>query len=128
MIDLDHFKAINDTYGHSAGDSVLVEVSTIFADLCRSSDRIGRYGGEEFLIVLPETKIDEAKELAERIRIGLMEHQFCQSQSLELKVTCSIGVAQLKPDQSQSELLQIADEALYKAKSMGRNKVALADY
>lgn len=127
MIDLDHFKAVNDTYGHPAGDSVLIEFANIVSNICRSSDRIGRYGGEEFLIVLPETTIDEAKELAERIRLGVMQHHFCESLSLKVEVTCSIGVAKLKSNQSHAELLQMVDEVLYKAKRSGRNRVIISD-
>jgi diguanylate cyclase (GGDEF)-like protein len=123
MIDLDHFKAVNDTYGHPAGDSVLVELGVILKGLCRVSDQIGRYGGEEFLIVLPQTNIADGRELAERIRLEVMNHDFCQSLSLKLAVTCSIGVATLKENQSEAELLHLVDEVLYKAKKSGRNCV-----
>lgn len=123
MIDLDHFKAVNDSYGHPAGDSVLTELASILNNTCRTSDQIGRYGGEEFLIILPETSIEEATELAERIRVAVMNHPFCRSLLLHLDITCSIGVAKLEPEQSEAELLQLVDEMLYKAKNSGRNCV-----
>ena len=125
MIDLDHFKLVNDNYGHPAGDCALSELGTILTKACRSSDGIGRYGGEEFLIVLPETDINKAEELAERIRIAIMEHPFCLSLALDLSLTCSIGVAEFESNQTPSDLLKVVDEMLYRAKTLGRNKVVI---
>lgn len=123
MIDLDYFKTVNDTHGHPAGDSVLVEFAAILSKVCRATDQIGRYGGEEFLVILPETDIKEAESLAERIRIKTMHYKFCSSQSLNLNLTCSIGVAKLQPEQSEDAFLSLVDELLYKAKKLGRNCV-----
>ena len=123
MIDLDHFKQVNDNHGHPVGDCVLAELGIILTKACRSSDGIGRYGGEEFLIVLPETEISKAQELAERIRLAIMEHTFATSMSLSLSPTCSIGVAQYQPEQTFSDILKMVDDVLYQAKSLGRNRV-----
>jgi len=123
MIDLDHFKQVNDTHGHLVGDCVLSELATVLNKVCRSSDGIGRYGGEEFLIVLPETDINKAQELAERIRIAIMEHVFAKSMSLALSLTCSIGVTEYQQDQTFSDILKVVDDVLYQAKSLGRNRV-----
>ena len=95
----------------------------MFNKVCRSSDGIGRYGGEEFLIVLPETDINKAQELAERIRIAIMEHVFAKSMSLALSLTCSIGVTEYQQDQTFSDILKVVDDVLYQAKSLGRNRV-----
>ena len=122
MIDLDHFKQVNDNHGHPAGDCVLSELGAILTKACRISDGIGRYGGEEFLIVLPETGVVKARELADRIRLSIMEYSFCQSTSLDLSLTCSIGVTQLKNDQALPDILKTVDEALYSAKTQGRNR------
>ncbi len=127
MIDLDHFKAVNDNHGHPAGDSVLSEVAAILTKVCRSSDGIGRYGGEEFLIVLPETALVEARDLAERIRLAIMQHSFCDSLVLNLSLTCSIGVAEFEAEQTLQDLLQVVDEVLYSAKNLGRNCVVVAN-
>jgi len=125
MIDLDHFKLVNDNHGHPVGDSVLSELATILTKVCRSSDGIGRYGGEEFLIVLPETDLKKAEELAERIRIAVMNNRFCQSAALNLELTCSIGVADLRNGQSLTDLLKMVDDVLYSAKNSGRNRVVI---
>ncbi|HEY7884521.1 MAG TPA: GGDEF domain-containing protein [Cellvibrionaceae bacterium] len=127
MIDLDHFKLVNDNHGHPVGDSVLSELATILIKESRSSDGIGRYGGEEFLIVLPETDISTAQTLATRIRLAVMENNFGTSVSMNLSLTCSIGVVELQDKQTLTELLKYVDDILYKAKHEGRNRVALAD-
>ncbi len=126
MIDLDHFKLVNDNHGHPVGDSVLSELATILTKVCRSSDGIGRYGGEEFIIVLPEADMKKAEDLAERIRIAVMNNKFCKSTSLNLELTCSIGVAALQNNQTLPELLKMIDEILYNAKSSGRNRVMVS--
>ena len=127
MIDLDLFKSVNDNYGHPAGDQVLIEVANILTSTCRSSDGAGRHGGEEFLIVLPETNIAKARELAERIRMAVEKHSFCVSESLNINLTCSIGVAEFHGERTLSDLLQLTDEMLYRAKREGRNKVVVAN-
>ena len=119
MLDIDCFKAVNDSYGHLEGDRVLVEVANIISETCRQTDSIGRYGGEEFLILLPETCISAAKELAERIRLAVAEAKIRNA----TQITCSIGVATLNKGESILNLIQRADERTYKAKELGRNQV-----
>lgn len=122
MLDLDFFKAINDTYGHLAGDYVLREVGRILNESLRSTDFGARYGGEEFSVILPQTVEEQAWILAERLRrrIGEMEFEF---DGENFQVTASIGVATLRPGSlmKRKDLLRQADESLYRAKSGGRN-------
>ncbi|HEY9135187.1 MAG TPA: GGDEF domain-containing protein [Pseudomonadales bacterium] len=127
MIDLDHFKKINDSYGHQAGDFVLVEAAKILMHNARNYDEVGRYGGEEFAILLPNTSLNVAEKIAERIRESLAETQM-EIDGNNVKVTASLGVASY-PDldiKSVNDLLKKADEALYVAKKSGRNKVVRA--
>jgi diguanylate cyclase (GGDEF)-like protein len=121
LLDIDHFKRINDTYGHQAGDTVLREFAATVQRQIRESDSFGRYGGEEFLLMLPETSIDEALALAERVRANIARLGF--SELPELAVTVSIGVAEFRIDESIAQTVARADEALYQAKSGGRNRV-----
>lgn len=123
FLDLDHFKPINDTYGHDAGDSVLEKVASVLRESIRRSDIVGRYGGEEFVIVFPETTVDEATAVAEKLRLLVSKQRFAVGQSEELSVTVSIGLAgghgqPLRVD----DLLRDADAAMYAAKSLGRNQ------
>ncbi|WP_319471696.1 diguanylate cyclase [uncultured Pseudodesulfovibrio sp.] len=122
MFDIDFFKNINDTYGHNAGDEVLKGVSSCAARLVRVTDRVGRWGGEEFLVVVPETSLEEAVVLAERIRNEVAAQQYRNAAS----VTVSLGVAQYQSDDSYDLLVQRADGALYEAKEGGRNRVVTA--
>ena len=123
MLDLDKFKAVNDTYGHQAGDQVLICFSKKLIEKCRSFDRIGRYGGEEFLIVLPRTQNDEAVLIAERIRIEIVEMNL-DSIIQGLRITCSIGTCTAALSvQHSSALVSAADASLYRAKEAGRNRV-----
>lgn len=119
MIDLDHFKSINDRFGHQAGDEVLVETVQIILDNLRKSDFLGRYGGEEFLIVMPDTTLDEGFQIAERIRIKIKDHRFYHNR---IDLTISGGIAQWHYS-SISELIQTADQLLYQAKKSGRNTI-----
>lgn len=125
MVDLDHFKHVNDQYGHLYGDTVLIEVATILSDACRSTDVLGRYGGEEFLLLLPETDLEDAKRLAERIRLDIEQHHFCKKDGFKISLTCSIGVTEFELDQNQESLLQSVDRMLYSAKDSGRNRVVV---
>jgi two-component system cell cycle response regulator len=126
MADLDHFKRINDEHGHLAGDAVLVHVAQILGKLLRTTDVAGRYGGEELIVLLPQTEIDGAASLAERIRAGV-ESSPCESgEGTRLPVTVSIGVAQLERGQDARRLVARADAALYEAKGAGRNRVECA--
>jgi diguanylate cyclase (GGDEF)-like protein/PAS domain S-box-containing protein len=127
MVDIDHFKPINDKFGHATGDAVIKAVVKICQDTLRNYDLIGRLGGEEFAIMLPETDAEGARIVAERVREKIHEAQIVADRSV---VTCtiSIGVAMLRDsDGTIDELLHRADMALYKAKQGGRNKVELAD-
>ncbi|MBA3656914.1 MAG: diguanylate cyclase [Gemmatimonadaceae bacterium] len=125
LIDLDRFKAINDTYGHLVGDNVLAEMGTLLQRATRSVDIVGRYGGEEFVIVLPETGPEGALTFAERIRERIATHRFTFGESIASHITASIGVSNFPTTgvHSPEELLHAADVALYKAKESGRNAV-----
>jgi diguanylate cyclase (GGDEF)-like protein len=121
LLDIDHFKRINDTYGHLAGDTVLREFAATVQRQIRESDSFGRYGGEEFLLMLPETSVDEAQALAERVRANIAKLGFPDLP--DLAVTVSIGVAEFRTGESIAQTVARADEALYQAKSSGRNRV-----
>lgn len=125
LIDLDHFKLINDTYGHLAGDDVLFGVATLLQRAVRTVDLVARYGGEEFVIVLPETGKQGATSFAERLRDRLASHRFVIAGSQDIRVTGSIGVATYPAPglDSVEDLFRAADAALYRAKGGGRNLV-----
>lgn len=126
MVDLDHFKNINDTYGHAAGDQILKIVSKLFKHSIRETDMVARYGGEEFCIILVETPLDEAMFVAEKIRAIIEEATLPMGDNQVIDVTCSIGVAQYHRSMRNSEtLIAKADEALYRAKREGRNRVVM---
>ena len=123
MLDLDYFKLLNDNYGHQCGDMVLIEVSKLIGSLLRVEDIFGRYGGEEFAIILPETDLSGAIELAERICSAVAKKSL-EYNGEEINVTISLGVAQLGNKEASYEgLISQADSALYQAKAEGRNKV-----
>lgn len=122
MIDADHFKAINDTYGHPAGDRVLADIAHLLHAHSRTNDAPGRWGGEEFLVICPETALDGAAILAETLRAMVASHSF----GLPTQVTISIGVTQVHADDSLETLMERVDHALYQAKTEGRNRVAVA--
>ncbi|HYH78297.1 MAG TPA: diguanylate cyclase [Longimicrobium sp.] len=127
MIDLDRFKAINDTYGHPTGDVVLYETARILRETAREIDMVGRYGGEEFIAILPNTGEEEAARFAERVREAVESHVY-RDEDTEIRMTCSSGVASFPMDavDSPEALLKEADEALYEAKESGRNRVIRA--
>ena len=125
MMDLDHFKNVNDTYGHDAGDSVLRLFGSICMQNLRGEDLLGRIGGEEFAILLPQTEITGAINIAERIRQEVACSNFKVAEGKHLNVTVSIGVATLYDDTTTiCKLLKRADEALYRSKNGGRNMVS----
>ena len=124
LIDVDHFKSINDQYGHGMGDEVLCRITAICEREVRKCDLVGRMGGEEFLVVLPGTSPDGTMVVAERIRQGVANLTF--EETPELQVTISIGVAGLQPDADATYLLQAADAVLYQAKREGRNQMRIA--
>lgn len=124
FVDLDHFKSINDTYGHAAGDLILKSVSAILGRGIRDSDCLGRIGGEEFSIFLPNTDMEGARRLAEQIRQSI-EQLMPVIGEQPLRITASIGVARNQhSDQSMLEIQHLADQAMYDAKSKGRNRVS----
>lgn len=126
LFDVDHFKRLNDTHGHPAGDFVLKELVRLVHTTVREVDGLVRYGGEEFLMLLPKTSLAGAGELAERLRAAVASAEFLWSDNT-LKVTSSFGVATLEGKAMSDEvLLKRADEALYQAKAAGRNRVVLA--
>ncbi len=128
MIDVDHFKQVNDRYGHQVGDQVLEHLGRILRDRTRQSDIAARYGGEELTVLLPQTALEQAMTVAETLRQLIDEHPFVNDNGRQVHVTISIGVAcfpDLRVDDAE-RLLQYADAALYQAKELGRNRVVLA--
>lgn len=123
VIDIDYFKAVNDTYGHQAGDQVLQRLARTIDGRLRSGDVLGRIGGEEFGLVLPETTAAEGAVLAERIRLGI-ESLAIEFEGITLKVTASFGISELKGDAALDPIFKRADDALYEAKAAGRNRIA----
>lgn len=122
LVDIDDFKKINDNYGHLIGDDVLRDFSTIISQCLRKSDFVGRYGGEEFLIVLPGLDLKESINVAERIRLSL-ESEVFNFGGFSLKLTASFGVTVLRKGEDIKTSLQRADDALYDAKKSGKNRV-----
>lgn len=126
ITDIDHFKDFNDTYGHQTGDLVLKKVADIVAQSVRTNDVPARYGGEEFAIILPNTQMQEALEVAERVRYSVADHTL-EHEGDTLRVTISVGVSIFDPqnDKTNNELIEKADKALYQSKKLGRNRVEL---
>ncbi|MBT8348656.1 MAG: diguanylate cyclase [Sulfurovum sp.] len=120
--DIDHFKIINDNYGHSTGDSVLEHISKIFSSNIRPYDTVGRYGGEEFIFCFPQTSVEEATEIVNRIRSKIEGSVITTDSPNEIKATCSFGVANMERDKPLCQSIDCADKALYEAKNNGRNK------
>jgi two-component system, cell cycle response regulator len=129
MFDLDRFKAVNDTYGHQAGDKVLVALADILRETARDIDRLGRYGGEEFIALLPETCIEDAAVFVERVRREVSRHHFDIGRDEPLHMTMSAGVATYPHDlvDSVETLVKLADQALYAAKAGGRDRIVRFD-
>ncbi len=121
MLDIDHFKSINDTHGHDVGDKVLVALVTLIKKYIRDTDIFSRWGGEEFILLLPHTTLENAAKLAERIRQKIMEYHFEQAGN----VTCSFGVSQFKGEDTDETYTKRVDNALYESKRTGRNKVTV---
>jgi diguanylate cyclase (GGDEF)-like protein len=133
MIDVDHFKSINDTHGHRSGDQVLKTLACLLTEGLRSIDKAARYGGEELLVMLPDTPVAEAEKIAERFRSAVAEHVFMvdpedDEPPIPLHLTASVGVAGLRESaESLERLVEVADRALYEAKHEGRNRVVVAE-
>lgn len=126
LLDLDHFKRINDTLGHDVGDRVLKEVARVVGGRLRHDDHLGRWGGEEFILICEGTPLEHARHLAETVRARVEEHVFERGAATSLPITMSIGLAKLAPGETFDAALKRADEALYAAKRGGRNQVILA--
>jgi diguanylate cyclase (GGDEF)-like protein len=128
MLDIDHFKSVNDKHGHSAGDDVLVGVSSMIAKCLRDADVLARYGGEEFIVLLPQTDGHEAMVVAERIRQEVETLEVLPEVGPRIAVTASLGVAAIREDtDTLATILKHADAALYQVKTSGRNQSALAN-
>jgi len=122
MLDIDHFKKINDEYGHQAGDAVLRQMSDRIKEGLRLYDTLGRYGGEEFLMLLPNANLDSACKVAERIRCSVAEKPFSFKEQL-IYATVSLGISSITSGITLSNAIEVADQALYKAKQNGRNRI-----
>jgi len=123
LMDIDHFKKYNDSYGHLEGDKALVKIAQIIKSCLRKLDSAYRYGGEEFTVILPETSCEEAQTVAQRINSTLKAENFMPKHGKEAKITISIGVTEYFPGEQLSEFIQRADKAMYLSKEKGRNKV-----
>lgn len=126
MVDVDHFKKINDAYGHAGGDAALVHLAAIARSILRGNDAFIRYGGEEFLLILPETGLTGAKFVAERLQ-AILEKTPLLYEGKTIAMAFSAGVAQLKSDDTEETLVQRADAALYEAKRAGRRRVVASE-
>jgi diguanylate cyclase (GGDEF)-like protein len=124
MIDVDHFKKFNDTYGHAIGDKVLSVVARCLRENLRPTDLVARYGGEEFLVILPDTNVDAGRHAAERVRKAISNERL---EDVDTKITISLGGACLKSLETMDALLARADEALYASKGSGRNRVTYSE-
>jgi diguanylate cyclase (GGDEF)-like protein len=125
MVDIDHFKRVNDTHGHQAGDVILRDAAHLLVGALRSVDVVGRYGGEEFMAVLPQTGFDEARLTADRVRRLIHGHAF-DAGGKSLAISVSVGVATCPGPgiKTAADLISVCDKALYRAKAGGRNRVA----
>ena len=126
LLDVDHFKGVNDTYGHQKGDEILVAFASLLKKFCRANDTAARYGGEEFLMILPQSNVQGAFKIAERVREEMMKLSFTGNES-NFSVTTSGGVVELDRDfiKNTDQLVAMADQALYEAKNSGRNKTVI---
>jgi diguanylate cyclase (GGDEF)-like protein len=125
MFDIDHFKKVNDTYGHQAGDAVIQRVADVVRHHARDADIAGRYGGEEFAVLLPDTDKEGARTFSERLRVAV-EAEVVQHEGQSIQCTISLGVADLAtPADDYKHLIEWADQALYASKKNGRNQVSV---
>jgi diguanylate cyclase len=126
LMDIDHFKKLNDTLGHQVGDQALVHLSRVVKKLLRPTDVLARYGGEEFLILLPNTDAGEGQQVMQRVQRDLTKEYFMHDNQKVL-ITFSAGVAEMRSGESRDRLIDRADAAMYWAKASGRNRVELAE-
>jgi diguanylate cyclase (GGDEF)-like protein len=124
MTDIDHFKSVNDRFGHDVGDRVLKGYARLMTEMTRAEDLVARWGGEEFILLLPMTGVRQAREVTERIRIALPQKDLAGNGH---RVTASFGISQLLPGESIAELIKRADTALYQAKHGGRNRTVVSE-
>jgi diguanylate cyclase (GGDEF)-like protein len=124
MIDVDHFKKFNDTYGHAIGDKVLVVVARALRENLRPTDLVARYGGEEFLVILPDTNVEAGLQCAERVRAAVAAEKL---EDADTRITISLGGACLKTGEAMADILARADEALYASKHGGRDRVTYSE-
>ena len=126
MVDIDFFKKVNDTFGHTEGDQVLSKISSLLKTSVRKKDTVARYGGEEFILILPGTGVEESFVISERIR-RLVENTLFEVGKAQLNLTLSMGISNFPSHRvkSKEELIKMADQALYDAKRGGRNKVCI---
>lgn len=122
LLDIDNFKKLNDSLGHSAGDEALVHLARVCRETLRPQDTVARYGGEEFIILLPETPLDDAANALARLQRELTR-KFFMHDNEKVLITFSAGVTQMKPDDDQTSVIKRADEAMYEAKKSGKNRV-----
>lgn len=123
VLDIDRFKEVNDLYGHAKADEVLQSIASTLKESVRFNDMVGRWGGEDFVIICPQTHLEGAVKLAETLRNKIADGQFAKVSNL----TCSVGVAEVCDDETKEHHLARADEALYRAKALGRNRVCVAE-
>jgi len=123
IVDIDNLKQINDTYGHLTGDTVIAGLASLMQGLLRQEDVMARWGGDEFIILLPHTRVDEAQILSERLRSAAALHSFPHGAA----ATCSFGIAGMKKDSTLESLISRADKSLYRAKKIGKNNVQVKD-
>lgn len=126
IVDIDHFKRINDTYGHICGDNLIHSLSRLFTRQIRQTDMVCRWGGDEFVFVLPACHLEDAINFAERLRQSAEDHEICYEERC-IRVSLSLGLTQALPDDTPIQLLDRADQALLRAKSDGRNRMAIDD-
>jgi len=125
LLDIDHFKKVNDRYGHDAGDLVLQQFSEVVTQTIRAGDFVFRYGGEEFLCIVTSVGLELAENVAKKIRIAIEDHSFSLKDNQTISVTTSIGLAVFDGHPDYSRLITNADQALYQAKEEGRNRYSI---
>jgi len=129
FLDMDYFKQVNDRYGHLMGSRVLIEVAQILIQNLRDVDIIARYGGDEFVVVLPETPLDVTYRIAQRLRVALREHTFLEAEGHPITLTASYGIASYPIHaRNKKDLIRLADQAMYRAKNSGRDQICLAEH
>lgn len=127
FLDMDHFKLVNDQHGHLMGSQVLIEVAKLLIKSLRDVDIIARYGGDEFVVILPETDVETANRIANRVRNAIRSYAFLKKEGLDIHLSASFGIAGFPEHaKNKTDLLRLADQAMYKAKVMGRDKVFMA--